>query len=127
MQVVTVPKEVIWVTRLLWIDIFIRLIMVSIMVLTSSLGDEEKLVRLLMVLPKTVIWMLVLLGINHFLLKGNKWAMRFLILFIGSVIVSNIFAFFDPLTIENQIMYITRILLGCSIIYLLIKQKAFFK
>lgn len=127
MQVITVPKEVIWVTRLLWIDIIVRLIIVFAVVLTSTLGNEEKLVRLLMVIPKTLIMALIVLGINYFLHKGNKWFFILTIGLAGTVVVSNLFSLFNYDELTNFVEYLIQILLGSLILYLLFRQKLFFK
>ncbi|MDP2078005.1 MAG: hypothetical protein Q8N01_03530 [Sulfuricurvum sp.] len=126
MSAIDIPKEIRWISRLLWVDILIRLIIVSILISISALGTEEKLIRFLMIIPKTTLWVLALLGINYYLLKGKKWLMKFLLILVATVIASNIFAFLEPLTVENQMMYSIRTLLGILIIYFLIKQKSFF-
>ncbi|PHM16930.1 MAG: hypothetical protein CJD30_09200 [Sulfuricurvum sp. PD_MW2] len=129
MQDTVIPKEVIWVTKILWIDILLRFIVVLFILLTSSFSDEEILVRLLTVSIKIIIWSIAIIGINYFLKKGNKWIMIFFMVIVSSVVISNIFSIYgatQDILLISKVLYFIQILIGSFIIYLLTKERNFF-
>lgn len=134
MQNFIVPQEVIWVTRLLWLSVIIPLIMIfivagmygeeSFFILDIFYAIERKIVTIL-------IGLFLIFGINYFLLKGNKWVMWLVVIILGFT------AFMNTITIaayfaENSAMvvrtiYVLKIMFYIPIVFLLVKQRAFFK
>ena len=129
MSTYELPKEIFWVTKLLWIDISIRLIVVFFILLTSSFSNEEILIRLLTLSVKVIVWVVVIIGINYFLKKSNKWVMMFLIIIASSIVISNIFAInsaSQDVFLINKVLYFLQILIASFVIYLLVQQRSFF-
>ena len=124
MQVVTVPREVIWVTRLLWIDIVIHLFFGLIVANSFGIDGTISVIKLL---PKIAIWFIIVLGVNYFLLKGNKWSMIIVVLSAILIIVNKLVnSVFSDIHLMYLLLDMMRIIFGLAIIYLLLKQKAFF-
>lgn len=125
MQVVTVPKEVIWVTKLTWIWLIISIVVNF--TLSGIFKIEALLIYLMVALPiVALIWV-----INYFLKKANKWVMWIFVIGLVLVIFLDLYKVLLPslLTakeIEAMPSYIIRILFGLPIVYLLLKQKEFF-
>lgn len=125
MQVVTVPKEVIWATRLLWIWLIVNV------VVNYALSGYDNLIAALIYLMVASTIIPIIWVINHFLKKANKWVMW---VFVGGLILVILLETSKLLMIslltESEIKTIPsaiiRILFGVPIIYLLLKQKAFF-
>lgn len=129
MQDTVIPKEIVWVTKVLWLDILLRLIVVLFILVTSSFSNEEILVRLLTVSIKIIVWSIAIIGINNFLKKGNKWIMILLMVIVSSVVISNIFSIYgatQDVFLINKVLYFIQILIGSFIIYLLTKERNFF-
>lgn len=129
MQDTVIPKEIVWVTKVLWLDILLRLIVVLFILVTSSFSNEEILVRLLTVSIKIIVWSIAIIGINNFLKKGNKWIMILLMVIVSSVVISNIFSIYgatQDVFLINKVLYFIQILIGSFLIYLLTKERNFF-
>lgn len=134
MQAVTVPKEVIWATRFLWLSVIIPLILIfivagmygeeSFFILDIFYAIERKIVTIL-------IGLFLIFGINYFLLKGNKWVMWLVVIILGFTAFMNtitIAAYFaENSAILERIIYLIKIVFYIPIVYLLVKQRAFFK
>ncbi|GEM_PF-6430223 len=125
MQVVTVPKEVIWVTRLTWIWLIVNVIVNYVLS-----GNYDILVLLIYLMVASTIIPIIWV-INYFLKKANKWIMWiFLVYMVFAVLLDIYKLLFPSLLTTNELeampSYIIRILFGLPIIYLLLKQKVFF-
>lgn len=125
MQVVTVPKEVIWVTRLTWIWLIVNVVINFIL---SGVYDIVVSLIYLMVASTIIpiIWVT-----NYFLKKANKWVMWIFLIYMVLAVLLDIYKLLVPsLLTTNELeaipSYIIRILFGLPIIYLLLKQKHFF-
>lgn len=125
MQIITVPKEVIWVTKLTWIWLI-----VTVVVNYTFGGNYDILVLLIYLMVAStiipIIWVM-----NYFLKKANKWAMWIVVVYMVLAVLLDIYKLLVPsLLTTNELeampSYIIRILFGLPIIYLLLKQKEFF-
>lgn len=141
MQSTIVPKEVIWVRKILWIMVIVPTLIVAIMVIfLGSMFGLELVKNLLLKIPAYGFLFVLIWGINHFLLKGNKWVMYFTIALaiyftIAWVeIVLNITQntgdtntlFITSLVILFKILSFCQIALNLSVVFLLIKRRAYF-
>ena len=126
MQVITVPKEVIWATMLLWIWLISSIVVNFVLSGVYEIGAI--FIYLMFALPiGALIW-----GINYFLKKANKWIMWIFVVGLVLVVFLDIYKVLFPSLLtasefEAMPSYIIRILFGLPIIYLLVKQRAFFK
>jgi hypothetical protein len=122
MQIITVPKEVIWVTRLLWMWLIITIAVNY--TLSGIFKIEALLIHLMVALPiVALIWV-----INYFLKKANKWVMWIFVIVLVLVVLLDISTLLFPelLTteeLEGMPSRTIRILFGLPIVYLLLKQK----
>lgn len=124
MQVVTVPKEVIWVTRLLWIDMILHLVFGLIVASTFGIDGISSVIKLL---PKIAIWFIIVFGLNYFLLKGNKWSMIIVVLSTILIIVNKLVnSVFDDIHLMYLLLDMIRIVIGVFVVYFLIIQRGFF-
>lgn len=124
MQVVTVPKEVIWVTRLLWIDMILHLVFGFIVASTFGIDGIISVIKLL---PKIAIWFIIVFGLNYFLLKGNKWSMIIVVLSAILIIVNKLMnSVFDDIHLMYLLLDMMRIAIGIFVVYFLIIQRRFF-
>jgi hypothetical protein len=126
MQVATVPKEVIWATKLLWIWSLINIIVVY--ALSDSYEIETLLIYVMVASPMFVF----IFGINFFIKKANRLVMWFLVIVLVLVVLLDISTLLFPSSLtakelEGIPARIIRILFGLPIVYLLLKQKEFFK
>ena len=125
MQVVTVPKEVIWATRLLWVWLIVN---IAVNFILSGIYEVGAIfIYLIFALPLGVF----ILSINYFLKKANKWLMWIFLVSLILVVLLDIYKLLaiSQLTeeeIKSVPSYIIRILFGVPIIYLLLNQKSFF-
>lgn len=134
MQVLTAPREVIWATRLLWLSVIIPLVLIFIV--AGMYGTESFFILdIIYAIGRKIVTILtglfLIFGINYFLLKGNKWVMWLVVIIFGFT------AFMNTITItayfaENSVMleriiYLVKIVFYIPIVYLLLKQRAFFK
>lgn len=124
MQVVTVPKEVIWATRLLWIDMILHLVFGLIVASTFGIDGISSVIKLL---PKIAIWFIVVFGLNYFLLKGKKWSMIIVVLSAILIIVNQpVNSVFDDIHLIHLFLDMMRIAIGVLVVYFLIIQREFF-
>ena len=125
MSVVVVPHEVIWVMRLNWIWLIVNV------VVNYVLSGHNNLIGALIYLMVASTIIPIIWVINYFLKKANKWLMW---VFVGGLILLTLIETSKLLTIsvltDSEIQTIPsaiiRILFGVPIVYLLLKQKAFF-
>lgn len=125
MQVVTVPKEVIWATRLTWAWLASSIVVNYI--LSGIFKMEALLIHLMVALPIVAL----ILGVNYFLSKGKKWALWMVVLYLCLSTLWSLAALALPISIEDhelrgQSLYVLRIIFGLLVVYLLIKQRIFF-
>ncbi|MFZ2969197.1 MAG: hypothetical protein WA080_09125 [Sulfuricurvum sp.] len=124
MQTNVVSKEVVWVAKLLWIDLIVRLVLsIAVMVkfiVTYTSGYE----LFLKLFPIIILWVPVTFGVNHFLLKNNPWAIKFVTIYAGLVTILNISNLIFENFTDNLVVlgWIVHLLIGCVILYFLIKK-----
>lgn len=125
MQVLTIPKEVILVTKLTWIGL-----VVNVVVNYTLSGNYDILVLLIYLMVVStqipIIWV-----INYFLKKANKWIMWIFVIGLILVVLLDISTLLFPELLTSEELEgipsrIIRILFGLPIVYLLLKQKDFF-
>ncbi|PHM16913.1 MAG: hypothetical protein CJD30_09115 [Sulfuricurvum sp. PD_MW2] len=126
MQTVTVPKEVIWVTRLTWIWLIVNVIV------NYTLSGHDNLIAALIYLMVASTIIPIIWVINYFLKKANKWIMWIFLIVSVLVILLDISTLLFPslLTteeLEGMPSRIIRIIFGSPIVYLLLKKRSFFK
>lgn len=134
MQVATVPKEVLWATRLLWLSAIIPLVLIFIV--AGMYGTESFFILdIIYAIGRKIVTILtglfLIFGINYFLLKGNKWVMWLVVIifaftaFMNTITITAYFA--ENSAILERIIYLIKIVFYIPIVYLLVKQRAFFK
>lgn len=134
MQVATVPKEVLWATKFLWLSVIIPLVLIFIvagMYGTQSFFILDIIDAIGRKIATILTGLFLIFGINYFLLKGNKWVMWLVVIVFGFTAFMNtitITAYFaENSAILVRIIYLIKIVFYIPIVYLLVKQRAFFK
>jgi len=128
MQTVTAPNEVVWATRLLWLWLIIS--WSANIVLRSSLINVSTLV--IHILVGAIPLFIIILLINKLLLKGNYWAMWIFVIFLIFMLFLDAYKLVIPIPLTDEEirakpLYLIRLIFGLPIIYLLIKQRMYFK
>ncbi len=126
-----VPKEIVWITRLLWICVVARLFF--ILTVSSTFGLAG-LVYAIQNFPEIWFLPLSIFALNYYLLKGNIWSMGIIFMSEMRIIIMSIFSIPQGgvlfknglLKFEYFFVNILYVMVAIVVIYLLIQRREFF-